>query len=468
MNDIKNDAIYIEKANTEIEKAKTKQSPIDAGIFAGIGNNGNNNYVEYPFDIDYLSRMINLDVTHKAARNLMVSLVSGLGYKFNNVKEEDKKIMEKVKEFAESPNEIFSANLGTVVKNFVSDWLTYANAYLSLKKVDKDAQKFSLYNLNAITHRITPMEIGGRLLANMPNGIVQIHNGEIRGHSGHFYPMITDRNPIVENKAYGIFFSNGLSVRSDYYGEPEYYPALQVIEENLIWESFYIDYGNNNAQPSLIVSIIGEQWSDSVKSNIQNYFATNFKGLGNQNRTLILNFADENVKIEVERLSQNIDSSFLEKINNNDIKICRAWRVQPKLLGISQGVNSGGTENTGSMKEFIEDVVVPKQSEIEMLFNKILKKMFGINPKFKLNTPSVTSDKDKAIIDTMYLDKGITTVEEIRTIRNMNEFLKNPQKVLSEVLDDKTIKTTAEGEVRGRNLHTVPDDVTETDPEKNK
>ncbi len=468
-NKLSSSAVISIAKSVKVEKKSTKEIAIDNGFFNSLGKKET---IDYPFDVELLSQYINRDTTHKASRNALLSMTVGIGYDFNNL--EDEKKMEKVKDFAEFPNEIFSNTISTILFNFYSDLITYGNAYVSLTK---QGNEYFMYNLNAITHRLQPkLTSKGQKVAGISSKIIQVKDG-----SGNVvqteYKVLGVKEDMKDGVFYGLHLPLNLSVASDYYGEPEYYPVLKIIDENVVWQSFYTDYGNNNAQPNLMISIIGEEWSTEVKTTIQTFFESNFKGKGNQNKTLIVNFEDSDTKIIVEQLSQKIDSSFLEKINANDVKICRGWRVQPKLLGISQGVNSGGTENTGSMKEFIEDVIIPKQTIVEDFFNKLFKKMFDVNVKFKLKLPSITSEKDRTVVDKMLFEmidrdgNRAKNLKEIRRCHSLDEFKIDPESALkeSEIITDTATKVTTniDGEVRAGNLQTVPDDFTETDPNKN-
>jgi len=469
----KSDAVCLSTSisKSSLSKSKSLQEAIDNSVVGGFADNGS--YLEYPFNADYAALYFNRDVTHKASWLKLTTLIAGLGYEFKNKSEKDKEVMEKVLDFAKNPNDNINNSFRTLLYDFTKDYLAFANGYGSIRIDDKKEMKVSMYYLNSYTHRVVPeRDKKHKMIAGNVKGIKQVMSSNSI-LSGVFYPILSVRREMAEGKRYGFYLNKGLAINSDFYGDPDYLPALTLIEENLTWQSFYYDFGQNNAQPNLLISIIGDEWSDAVKTTIQSYMQDNFKGEGNQNRTLILNFPDSDVRVEVTQLSQKIDSSFLEKINSNDLKIARAWQMQPKLLGISQGVNSGGTENTGSMKEFLENVVIPVQDAIESFFNKVLEKAFGVNPELKLNTATITSLKDKAVVASLLNkivdENGVSVINkiEVRQMVGLSEFLGNPLGALLQSEESASLETTEEGETVGDDLQIVPDDVTGTEPDKN-
>lgn len=119
---------------------------------------------------------------------------------------------------------------------------------------------------------------------------------------------------------------------------------------------------DNNAMPEYAVIYKGGAPTADQKSAIQEFFRTQFKGVDQAHRTLILSCGEE-AEIEVKRLTSEVkDGDFLKLIDAARDRIPVAHAVPPRMLGImSAGQLGGGGEVTGQLFTFEHLTCDPKR-----------------------------------------------------------------------------------------------------------
>ncbi len=209
------------------------------------------------------------------------------------------------------------------------------------------------------------------------------------------------------------------SPRSRFYGEPDYLATLLPIETTQKADRYNSAYLDNGAKPGFAIMFENSEPTDEQLAAFREFFADNYKGYDNTNKTIILSaktdIGEKPAKIKLEKLSEVEDISFekLKKVNRDEI--IAAHGVPPRLIGvIHSGQLGGGNELLSQLHAFNELEIIPKQESIESFFNKI-----GI--ELKLQKLDTTNYKDDTDIVTSLLDRNIITLDEARELLNVSK-----------------------------------------------
>lgn len=204
------------------------------------------------------------------------------------------------------------------------------------------------------------------------------------------------------------------SPMSRFYGEPDYLATLLQISSTHKADRYNDKFFQSGARPDMaIIYENGEPNTEQINA-FKEFFGSNFKGVDNAHKTLILHasdgIGDKDVKIRFEELGRVQDLSFknLKEVNRDEI--AAAHGVPPRLLGIIQsGQLGGGSELMSQLHMFNEIEIKPKIEIIEEFFG-------GMGIKLSLKAIDATNFKDDSDVVTNLVQSGIININEARSI----------------------------------------------------
>ena len=397
-----------------------------------------------PYNFENLMYLIDLDPTHQACINLKLSMVVGMGFDFINKEEVEKN--QEFKDFLNSPNVRYGVTFMDIVKNHYFDKLITNNSYLEVRR----GSKLNVYNLKADKMYIKAKESKGVA---------------IPGSIDKFYQVYNDHN--LDPKAFAIYEGmtspyksycyhfKGVNSNNDFYGTPSYLSILKAIEENMYITEYDIEYFNNNGRPNALFSIIGEDLSKKEKEALEDTFSKT-KGFGNQHRSVLLSLVNERAKVQVDKISQDVDGSFRNlKIDNRDL-IAMVHNIPPKILGINQGSSfGGGSADIGALKSLMETTIKPEQVALEEYWNRLFESEFGFNPKLKFKALDTTSAKDDAVFFNLLFNMQDEEGRRAMGVNEIRERIKLPMiegVVRPHIMNNDKLNVNQSGDVYGQEL----------------
>jgi hypothetical protein len=165
-------------------------------------------------------------------------------------------------------------------------------------------------------------------------------------------------------------------------------------------------------------------------------------------------------------MSKSYDESF-SKLKKDIAEVVSTAHLMPMELLPQSGSSNfgGGTATIGALKVFLEMIVKPRQRFYENNINRLMKSLFGFDPKIRLRGIKITTEKDDAIVHVMYHKQGILTTNEIR------EELKKKEMPISDTTvndsDSDSPNVTDEGEPRaGMDTSSTSRELTDTNIDK--
>ncbi|MBT0611962.1 phage portal protein [Campylobacter hyointestinalis] len=218
--------------------------------------------------------------------------------------------------------------------------------------------------------------------------------------------QLKDSRKIALNAKHLYYYSP----RSRFYGEPDYLGALLAILTNQKADGFNNAFFENSARADTAVIFENSEPDEMQLNAFKEFFGSNYKGVDNAHKTLILTANGENAKVRIEDLSNVQDISFEKLKNLNRDEIITAHGVPPRMMGImSSGQLGGGGEVAGQLHSFNELTIIPKQEQIEWFFD-------SIGFPIKLKPIDVNNFKDDGEIVTSLVSSGIISLAEARSI----------------------------------------------------
>jgi len=346
------------------------------------------------------------DPTHRSALDVKAITTTQKGYEVLNPSK-------KVKRFIKKPSVDSFTSLQDILDAFAYEYYVYDEAYLEIIRI---ADRISMYIAPAQFIYIKTNDLG-RVIK---------------------YCYITNQGNVTELEPYtggelknGVRYIVGMknyNTTSMYYGLPAYFSAIEAMLENSFIRRYGIKFFENDASPSKALIITGTTMSQENKVALTNYLSTNFKGVDNSHRIMVLTLDDEGASAKFEDMSKNMDGSYLDEYKKNRDEIVTIHQIPPKLLGIhtASGLSSG-SETIGSLRDFIDRTMTPKQEKFSVFFSTLFSEMFQSEIEFKFKKIDTTNEKDEAIVNKIYASiqdekgKPVKTVTEIREEIGMPE-----------------------------------------------
>jgi HK97 family phage portal protein len=118
----------------------------------------------------------------------------------------------------------------------------------------------------------------------------------------------------------------------------------------------------NNAIPEYVITFKGSTPSAAQKEAIRDFFRSEYQGIENEHRTLVLTTSDDS-EVEIKRLTADVkDGDFLKLVDAARDRVPVAHGVPPRMLGImTAGQLGGGGEVSGQLFTFEHLTLMPKR-----------------------------------------------------------------------------------------------------------
>lgn len=141
---------------------------------------------------------------------------------------------------------------------------------------------------------------------------------------------------------------------SRWYGVPRWLSALPLIDLHRAANQYFGDYYHNHGVPDVIVFFSGAELTPEQWKTVEEKFEQT-KGLGNHHKSMALNIANPNVKLQIEKLAADgLDMKAIqENAESINLAIVTAWGVPPLLAGIqTPGKLGANNEMPNSLQSF--------------------------------------------------------------------------------------------------------------------
>jgi PBSX family phage portal protein len=408
-----------------------------------------------PYDLPVLAHFLEVNVEHyRCVKQKAIDTISG-GHKINmrdsdknsgttnfnldNLSAEQRQQYNQLKTFFDSPNE--EMTMFELLEAFLTDYDGLGVAYLEVTRgmptirpsasggaevVWGDIQK--LYHIPARTMRIRKHGDGyvqkrgvrKRFFKKFGDPrLIDAENGKELTAADLASPGFT-----LNRLANEVIYLYQYHPSSDYYGIPDFVPAIGAIVANLNVRDYNISYFDNSAVPLFAVVLEGAEWDDDSRTMIEDFFQKEVKGTNNGHKTLILEIPpgkkdEQPAKIQLMPLQPQVkDGYFTNFRRDNRDEIIRAHNMPPFRIGIIEVANIGSGTGTAQLLNYQQSVILPRQKKIEYRINKLLIQNpagFGFKDWEWSLVPVDISEKERmALVHERYGKLGAMTINEIR------------------------------------------------------
>ena len=219
--------------------------------------------------------------------------------------------------------------------------------------------------------------------------------------------------PAYDGSERGIHALKLYNPNASYYGLPEWSSAMNSILLDAYSTTWNKNFFANNCMPSWAITVDG-QLDDIAEGAIKDFFQSNYKGVENAHRVLLL--AGSNTKITFERLQTDLrDMSFDRMKQTCRDEVVTAHGVPPRLLGIvTAGQLGGGNEMQGQLKFFVEGLIAGRQALISEYLQPLLPD--GISIRF--HQMDITDVEADAAWYGAMVNAGVLEPNEVRADLN--------------------------------------------------
>jgi PBSX family phage portal protein len=376
-----------------------------------------------PYNQDYLAKLYEKSVPHKAAVDAKMSNIVGLGYDFvpsylsqskmNKITDEEKAAKYQLK-LSDAKNQLndwldslckddtFQETLQKVWK----DYECTGNGYLEIGR-DITGQIKYIGHCPCTTVRVRRQRDG--FVQIIANKAVFFRNfGESDAD-----PIGHDENPneLIHFKKY--------APSSTFYGVPDIVSAMQAVAGNKFAGDFNLDYFENKAVPRHVVILKGATINPRLAKNILEFFETGLKGQNHRSLFVPLpaSTQEKKVEFEIKPIEAGIqDASFQRYRADNRDEILMSHRVPITKVSIVAGVSLAVAKD--SDKTFKEQVCQPEQKTAEKKVNQIIKEYTDLF-LLKLNELALTDENTQSQIDERRIKTGVEVPNEQRTRRGL-------------------------------------------------
>ena len=394
--------VLVEKKSSQVDDPQQKM---------GVGK-----YIDPPYDLEQLVKFYEENTWHFRCCNLKAQVVTGLGFNIYPLSEDQKEDdeYERLKLFLDHPNP--EETIFEILNKFWIDYESQGNAYLEVVR-NRGGEVTEIYHVPAYTVR----------RAQDKPGYYQVRSG-----NSVYLKRFGDEEDDAESE---IIHLKSYYPKSDYYGMPDFLPALFAAVLDRHANTFNQSFFDNNAIPAMVMVVKGGSLSENAKNTIANFFTSQLKGSDKAHRLLQISVENPDVEIDFEKLMVEIkEASFLDLRRMNRDEIIAAHGVPPRLLGVmSAGQLGGKSEAFAQMQIFKETVINPRQRRLEHMMNRLARIGLGIeNWRIKFTEFDSSSMAEDAEFVKKMVEIGVLTVNEGRELLGY-EPLDNPPPNLKQI-----------------------------------
>lgn len=189
-----------------------------------------------------------------------------------------------------------------------------------------------------------------------------------------------------QNRASELIWNVGYTLRSDYYGLPEYIPAIGAIHGDIARRDYNIAFFDNYGVPAFAVYITGDfdegETDENGMTELEQAIQDHFKELPKHpHSTLVLSIPSNpptgpgmsagEVKVTMQPLATDVkDASFRLYRKDNRDEVISAHATPPYRIGISETGSLGGSTARETTDIYKNSVIKPRQETLETLINQ--------------------------------------------------------------------------------------------------
>ncbi|MFQ5628627.1 MAG: phage portal protein [bacterium] len=398
------DELESRQYSTKVEKQSQQATDKATGLL----------YQEPRIKFADLLDFMDLNTWHRRCIALKARLVAGLGWQLitNDDNKEPDDAYNKIHAFLTTPNENVQDSFTEIMYKYMTDYYALGNAFLEISR-NMANEIEAIYHVRGRNMRRKLKNMRGQdgKIRAVKSGFCQVIDLIIQSFVDFGVEDRGEKNEIIHHFQY--------DANDDYYGVPEWLPALAV----MILDRSAVEYNafmfDNEMTAKFLLIIEGGNLSASARTQLKKFLAQKAMGVKNTGRAFEVSIDDPNVKIRIEKLnveSKEKDLSFSVGRGQNRDEIISAHGVPPRMVGIMAAGQLGGVgEIEGQLKTFKESTITPDQQSLETLLNKTIISSFD-NHKWslKFNEMDITdmlADTDRY---TKLKESGILLVDEIR------------------------------------------------------
>jgi len=378
-----------------------------------------------PYNLDYLTKIYEMNAAHHAAVNVKTSNVVGLGYEFketnrtldkvedvideidklNKLRRKLSRMKSDLRDYLESLNN--EDSFGEVMKKVMIDLEVTGNGYIEIGRTNTGKIGY-IGHIPSHTMRVRRLR----------DGFIQIVYNKFTFFRNFGDTKTKDQlgidvtpNEVIHLKKY--------TPTNTFYGIPDVLSATNAIAGDEFASKFNIDYFENKAVPRYIIVVKGAKLSPDSERKLLEFFHTGLKGKNHRTLYIPLPADNDNSKVEfkMEPVEAGVqDSSFMNYRRENRDQILMAHRVPISKVGMPEGVSLANAKDAD--KTFKEQVCRPLQDFVEDKVNQIVKEFTDVFV-LKFNELTLTDEDTQSRIDERYLRTQVLMPNDVRSRKGL-------------------------------------------------
>ena len=373
----------------EQKKGESQQPDLDK-IYEGM------ELLQPPFSMAIMARLPDLDPYLSGAINSIAVNVSASDMEIKlkgdgNEKEKERKILKEF--FFESNDPTNPMSLNEKIKSCTIDYIVFGNWNFEL--VEGGKALVDLVHAPAEFVRVKKSMTGFAMVKNNEKVEFSQYGDENRDKKQHQILRAINKQP-------------GHRV----YGKPMIYSLVNTVLINSLRDEKNLNWFDQGVLADLLVLI-----EENIDAGIRDRIVADYQNTSDGSQTMyILDGVGKSVVEQIKRELEGKSFEALEK--NNRQRVLTALRVPPAKAAIYEDANRANTLTQDEV--FQNEVVMPIQKTFKVRFDHLIKYGFGFeNWEFVFKPLSLKDRYQEAKIDEIYSNKGVFTVDEVRTKLNM-------------------------------------------------
>ena len=335
-----------------------------------------------PYNLNYLSRLYEINPYNYAAINAKVVATVGQGYDFV----ESPTLKEKMESISSDTALDKARKRFLREKRMMNEWVDTLHPYDEF--METLAKFFLDYEVTGNGYLEIGREITGKIgyVGHIPSETVRVRakrDGfiQIVGNKAVFFRNFGDTetsDPIGgDGNPNEILHIKNYSPTNMFYGVPRVIAAKNAVAGAEFSAQYNLDYFENKAIPRYIVTLKGGRLSEEAERRLLE-FLQGVKGRAGNHRTVYIplpeDTPDSKVELELVEVENKIqDSSFNNYRKSSRDEILAAQGVPITKVSVAEGVSLAIARDAD--KTFSENVVKPAQSLLSKKINRIIKEV---------------------------------------------------------------------------------------------
>ena len=228
----------------------------------------------------------------------------------------------------------------------------------------------------------------------------------------------------IKEAANELIFYKNYYPRSDYYGVPNFLPAVGSLLSLIGIRDYNLSFFQSYGIPAYAVTMTGE-WDEKAAKKIKEHLTSGVLQKGKGQAPIVSISSEDGAKIEFQKLSVDVkDGSFrvYSQLLRDEVLAC--YSMPPYRIGINVVGSLGGTNIQESTVIYNQAVVEPLQNRIERIINQLIIRQ-GLQVEaynFKLKNMDTRNEDAEATRDQGWIQSGVKTPNQIRQDRGLEGY----------------------------------------------